>query len=142
MDLKEKELLFSIVKAGMLGEKIDLSSLEENSDLMRVIKEQTFQPFLYYVSKDARFKKYYLTSYLAIENFDKLGNFIKKIFDDAGIDHVFLKGFELRRLFKDKALRLSGDIDVLVRNKDYRKAKEILVNNNFIFDDECDDEDD
>ena len=31
MDLKEKELLFSIIKAGMLNEKLDLSSLEESS---------------------------------------------------------------------------------------------------------------
>lgn len=137
MDSKDKELLFSIIKAGMLNQKIDLSELKEDSDLMRIIKEQTFQPFLYYISKDIRFKKYYLSSFLIIEQFEKLGSKIKKIFDENGIDHIFLKGYTLRNLFPDKALRLSGDIDVLVRNKDYKRAKEVLSNNGFVFDEEC-----
>lgn len=137
MNTNDKNILFSLIKAGMLNEKMDVSSIEENSELMRVIKEQTFQPFLYYVSKDPRFKKYYLSSYLLIEKFEKIKEFIKKIFDDANIDHIFLKGSELRYLFPDKALRLSGDIDVLVRKSDYKKAKELLSKNSFEFDDEC-----
>lgn len=137
MNDNDKKIIFALIKAGMLNEKMDLSSLEENSELMRVIKEQTFQPFLYYVSKDPRFKKYYLSSYLLVEQFEKLKNYIKKLFDDAEIDHIFLKGSELRYLFPDKTLRLSGDIDILVRKKDYKKAKSILESNSFVFEDEC-----
>lgn len=137
MNIEDKKLLFSIINAGLKNERVDLSSLNEDSSLMKIIKEQTFQPFLYYVSSDSRFKKYYLASYLLIEKFEKLKDLIKKLFDENNIDHIFLKGTELRYLFPDKNLRLSGDIDVLVRKKDYKKAKEILKNNAFIFDDEC-----
>lgn len=136
MELKDKELLFSILKAGLKDESLDLSSLNVDSDLMRIIKEQTFQPFLYHVSRDSRFKADYIASYLVIENFEKKGAFLKKLFDEEGIDHVFLKGYELRNLYPDKLLRLSGDIDILVRLEDYEKAKKLLEDNNFKFDSE------
>lgn len=134
---KEKELLLSIVKAGILNQSLDLSELKENSELMRVIIEQTFQPFLYKISKDNRFKKYYFSSYLLIEQFENIGINIKKIFDENNIDHIFLKGYELRNLYHDKALRLSGDIDVLVREKDYKKARKLLKENSFTYESEC-----
>lgn len=137
MEKKEKELLFSIVKAGMLNQSLDLTSLDIQSDLMRVIIEQTFQPFLFKVSKDPRFKKYYLSSYLLIEQFEKIGSKLKALFDKHEIDHIFLKGYELRNLYHDKALRLSGDIDILVREKDYKKAKEIMSMNGFVYENEC-----
>ena len=66
---EEKELLLSIVKAGILNQSLDLSSLEENSELMRVIIEQTFQPFLYKISRDTRFKKYYFSSACFIKHY-------------------------------------------------------------------------
>ena len=137
MEKSDLELLFSIIKAGMKGESLSLSTLNENSDLFRVIKEQTFHPFLYPISKDNRFKKYYLASYLLVEQFNKNGELLKSIFDDNEIDHVFLKGYELRKLYVDPVLRLSGDLDILVREKDYKKAKKILLENGASFIDEC-----
>ena len=56
MNIEDKKLLFSIINAGLKNERVDLSSLNEDSSLMKIIKEQTFQPFLYYVSSDSRLK--------------------------------------------------------------------------------------
>lgn len=131
-----KEKILQIVDAGIKGNSLDLTCLTEDEESLKILREQTFQSFLYPVGKNPAFKKYYIASCLIHEQFSKMGEKIKSLFDDNGIDHIFLKGYTLQYLYPDPNLRMLGDIDVLVRNEDYKRAKKILHENGFEFLDE------
>jgi len=53
-------------------------------------------------------------------------------FNEHGIDHVFLKGANLKTLYPEKPMRAMGDIDVLVRKKDLETSRETLPENGFL----------
>jgi hypothetical protein len=42
---------------------------------------------------------------------------------DAGVEPVLFKGWAISRLYPSEAVRLSGDIDVVVRSRDFDRAK-------------------
>lgn len=131
-----KERILQIVNAGIKGDSLDLTGFEEDESSLKILTEQTFQSFLYPVGHHPAFKKYYIASCLIHEQFSKMGETIKSLFDANGIDHIFLKGYTLQHLYPDPNLRMLGDIDVLVRKSDYKRAKKILKKNGFEFLDE------
>lgn len=59
-----------------------------------------------------------------------LDNILKK-FIKNDIDAILLKGETLAELYKYPELRFSGDIDLLIRKEDEKKALEILIDNDF-----------
>ena len=132
------ELVLKIVNAAIKGEHLDLSNQHENKELLITMKEQTFLAYLYYVSKDSFFNPYYISSCLIHEQFKNFATLIKSLFDKNDIDHIFLKGSTMQYLYPDKNLRMLGDIDVLVREKDINRACELLKENGFIFQDRAD----
>lgn len=135
---KNHKLILDILNAGLNNQKLDLSNEHDNKELITIMREQTFLPYLYYVSKDTFYNAYYISSYLIHEQFIRLKRFIKMIFDKNQIDHIFLKGSSLQDLYPDRNLRLLGDIDVLVREKDINKAIKVFKENGFIFDERAD----
>ena len=62
--------ILNLFSAGIQNRKITLPSDEELKNQIRIISEQTFLPYLYKVSNDARFKKYYLSSFVLHEKYD------------------------------------------------------------------------
>ena len=50
------------------------------------------------------------------------------LLEEEGIDHIPLKGAVLRELYPEPWMRVSVDIDILVRPEDHQKAVEALVN--------------
>lgn len=131
---KYLDITCKIMNAAMKGESLDLSAYDNDPEFLRIMKEQTFLPFLYEVDKRKIWRKYYYQAYLINEKFDAIGKKIKDIFDANNIDHIFLKGYELRKLYPKPWLRQMGDIDVLVREDDFEKASKLLSDNDFIFD--------
>ena len=128
-----KELIISLIRNVIKNGSFEV---EENidEDTLRVLKEQTFMPFLQYSSKKEEYKKYYLSSFLLHEQFLKIKNIITSTFNQAHIDHVYLKGIVLENIYPDKNLRLHGDIDLLVRKNELNKAISLLKEKGFILD--------
>ena len=126
--------ILNLFSAGIQNRKITLPSDEELKNQMRIISEQTFLPYLYKVSNDARFKKYYLSSFVLHEKYDEIAEKIADIFSANQIRYFFFKGYELFPLYEDRNLRLSGDIDFCVDGKDYLKARKLLEENSFVLD--------
>lgn len=56
---------------------------------------------------------------------------ISNAFEEAGIDHVPLKGSVIKYLYPDPSYRKSGDIDILIKPEDCVKSAEILANLGF-----------
>lgn len=126
--------ILNLFSAGIQNRKITLPSDEELKNQMRIISEQTFLPYLYKVSNDSRFKKYYLSSFVLHEKYDEIAEKIADIFSANQIRYFFFKGYELFPLYDDRNLRLSGDIDFCVDGKDYLKARKLLEENSFVLD--------
>lgn len=129
---KYLDIVCQVMNAAMKGEHLDLSDYVNDKEFLRIMEEQTFQPFLYKVDKRPEFRKYYIQASLINDKFDKIGNKIKEIFDANNIDHIFLKGFELKKLYPDPCIRQMGDIDVLVREEDHEKAISLLEKEGFV----------
>lgn len=52
---------------------------------------------------------------------------IKDVFETSGIDFTPLKGAVLRKIYPDDWMRVSADIDVLVRADELERAEQVLV---------------
>ena len=119
---KYLDIVRKVMNAAMKGKHLDLSEYVNDKEFLRIMEEQTFQPFLYKVDKRPEFRKYYIQAALISEKFDNVGNELKQILDEYDIDHVFLKGFELKKLYPDPCMRLMGDIDILVREEEWMRS--------------------
>lgn len=126
-----KESIKMILNAGLTNQKIDIGHLFEDKNFMRIMREQTFQSWLYYVCPNENFQKYYLGSAIIHNQFDKMVSKMKVIFEKENIDYIILKGYSLQELYPDRNLRMLGDVDVLVREEDYKRAKRALSQSEF-----------
>lgn len=57
--------------------------------------------------------------------------FIKKAFNENGIDFMLQKGSLLKKLYPEPEMRFMADIDILVRLKDVKKAEQIILDRGF-----------
>lgn len=131
--MNNKEIVIKILNSALNNKQINFEIDTSNQELMLLLKEQTFLPMAYYVSKNKNLKAYYLSSCLFHEEIDKMTNIVKNLFNENNIDHIFLKGSTLKNLYPDRNIRLLGDIDVLIKEKQLKKAIKILKNNGFIY---------
>ena len=99
--------------------------------------KQSLAPFLYFVCGD-KFLNVYLGSTLIQEKFFALQKEITKLFNENKIKHYFIKGSVLANLYPDPALRTRGDIDVVVQECDFERAKKILLENKYTYDGKTD----
>jgi len=52
---------------------------------------------------------------------------IRDVFENSGIDFILLKGAVIRKLYSADWMRVSGDIDILVRADELDRAEQVLV---------------
>lgn len=129
-------IICSIMNCTLNNQNINIKKYEDDSIFFEIMKEQTFLPFLYYTTKLPKWKKFYYQSFLINEKFNKLGEKLIRILNENKIDHMFFKGYIIKELYPQPFLRQMGDIDILVREKDYSTVLKILINNGFIFESE------
>lgn len=76
------------------------------------------------------FKKYelqYLNSIRRVLSIERDLLHIKTLFDDNKIAYIPLKGAVIRKLYPQSWMRVSSDIDILVRKESVERAKEVLI---------------
>ena len=56
---------------------------------------------------------------------------IKEVLEKNGIGFLFLKGISLAKYYDEEYLRYSSDIDIIVEENNYEKAKDLLIKNSF-----------
>lgn len=103
---------------------------------IKKMNEQSLAGYLYFVYGKP-FEQVYLGCTLIQEKFYHLQSLISEWFSFNKIKHIFIKGSVLSKLYPDEALRLRGDIDVIVCPKDYARAQVLLKEKNFQLIDEC-----
>lgn len=132
--MNNNEIILKTIKYAINQKKIEEEiDLKNNKELCLILKEQTFLPMFYFVTKNSLAKPYYISSILLHEQFDNVRTIINDLFNQNGIKHIFLKGSSIQFLYPDRNIRMLGDIDVLIENKNLKKAIKVLKQNNFIY---------
>ena len=103
----------------------------EDDNLIKLAKKGYILPILYYVSKDDKYKSYYINNVLRNEKLLNHQNNISKLLNDNNIDHIFFKGLAISNKYIDNHLRVMSDIDLIVKKEDYLKAYKLLINNDY-----------
>ena len=131
-------LVIETFRKGIEGEKGILPDLtdEEKSEFLKLIKEQSLSVFLYKVYGTSEYKKTYLTSKIFENYVFKIKNEITSILDAENIPFFFIKGVELKSIYKDSALRTMGDIDFMVKTDGSKVqrdvVKQIMLDNGYV----------
>lgn len=103
---------------------------------IKKMNDQSLAGYLYFVYGKP-FEQVYLGCTLIQEKFFHLQSLLTEWFNLAQIKHLYIKGSVLSRLYPDEALRLRGDIDVVVCPKDYLTAQDLLKEKGFVQVDVC-----
>ncbi|MCM1131747.1 MAG: nucleotidyltransferase family protein [Roseburia sp.] len=129
--------ILDMLKAYFKNETLQIEETSEDM-LISKAKEQALLPFLYYVYQKKEYRSFYITATITQEKFIKLQNELTEYFNEAAINHLYVKGSVLYLLYPDPALRTRGDIDVLVDPNKINEAKELLLKKGYSFVDvEC-----
>ena len=79
-------------------------------------------------------ERYYITLARNMIHYDELGTALR-MFADAGIDVIILKGGALAEtVYRDIGLRPFSDVDILVREEDLQRAKEVMAKIGYVLD--------
>lgn len=79
-------------------------------------------------------ERYYITLARNMIHYDELGMALR-MFADAGIDVIILKGGALAEIvYHDIGLRPFSDVDILIREDDLKRAKEVMIKIGYVLD--------
>lgn len=137
---KNIQTLLDLLKVVLFNQPMDVS-IDDPKTLYRMAKENGLSGTIYPVVKDkisepvilSRFQKDFYKYVSDDEKKLALVEKISEIFNQNGIDHVFLKGSHLKHIYPKTYMRSMGDIDVLVKADRIKFAGECLVNAGFDF---------
>ena len=108
----------------------DLYKLSKKQDMAHIIAYGLKKNTLIDLGSDL-WKKYYNKQYslaqFRVANLDHECEKVCSVLEEAGIDHLPLKGAVIRRLYPESWMRISCDIDILVHEEDIRKAETVLI---------------
>ncbi len=144
MDKKTHKVFVELLKCGLTGATL-------NDDTRDLITPK-MQAWLYNASKahDLVFLVYYSLTNAQVQLEDEIKKFfenqvalsisrltriehetknISSILKDCGVDFILTKGAIIRQLYPVQEMRLSTDIDVIVKQKDMKELKTVLAKN-------------
>ncbi len=135
MDTNTRNIL-NIIKSGITGKKASVSpDYDVNNSLELVFKHRIVNVFYNGlvnsgIDVDDYIKNLFLKSLFFELSTDENQQNIKKeiidIFNENAIDHMLLKGSMLKKLYPKPEMRRMGDIDILIRQKQYKSIRKIL----------------
>ena len=142
--MRTAELLLQILRAELHGEFLCSEQISD-CDLAELYRLSKVQNFLYCVTealskaqslpKEEKLHEAYksgeMREVVQIVRINDTFGRIRKIFTDAKIPFVPLKGLRLRKMYPDEMMRTSCDLDVLVKETDLDRASATLTDNGF-----------
>jgi len=135
------QALLDILKVTYLGKAVSFN-IESPRQLYRIAKENGLSGTIYETIKDqidekevlARFKKDFFKYISDDEKKSNIINEISTVLNAKKIEHIYLKGSSLKKVYPRSYMRSMGDIDLLVREQDFDKANDELIVNGFVRD--------
>lgn len=126
---------FSIIKAALTDEPVELSNDIDYEQIFTLSKKCKVVPLVCHGLYTALgnfpeleiFKKYTFFMIGRDQNLMSCLKKIENIFADNGIDYMLLKGASVKRLYPTSECRLMGDADILIKDAQYSKIKELML---------------
>ena len=117
--------LISQIDASALDELYKVAKKHEIAQIVGAALEK--EGLLNGVDSAEKFNKHQLSAIYHYENQKYELDRISETFEKHQIPFIPLKGSVIRALYPEPWMRISGDIDVLVKKEDHERAKEILM---------------
>lgn len=136
MDTIQKGIL-ALIKSGLTGQPASLEQGFSLEEALPVIAKHHLTPLVYEGAIHSGFGlrqgavqqllRGYCAHMLKSENQMSAVDRLCRAFDQAGIDHMPLKGCNMKRLYPKPELRLMGDADILIRTEQYDAIRTIVT---------------
>ncbi len=139
--MNNKDIIFNLIVSSFKSEIFQFNS-DDESKLTQMIIENGLVGLVFNSLGPITFKdsKYYLVLKKAFNEYlikdvkqNYYMNHLTKLLNNAKIDHLFLKGANLKKLYPKSYMRGMGDIDILVKKEDFEIAKSLLKENEYKF---------
>ncbi len=140
--------LFSCVQTALAGARTEFVPEMLSAELFALADAQQILPLVYgglyaagvdlTAAEEAKMKTLRLTTRDQMQYSAFLS--IVQAFSENGIDHMPLKGCALKSLYPSAEMRLMGDIDILIREEQYEKIREVMLSLGFTEGEESDHE--
>ncbi len=145
-----QRFIISLVKSALTGEKTEFTYKPDFDTITTVGKKHSITNLLYVGLEKSKL----LSEYIIPESFsDKVSSNIlisnkqefyaekmKSEFEKNGIDYMVLKGLNLKKLYPSSVMRSMSDIDILIRENQYEKVRDVLTKLSFTEGEESDHE--
>ena len=130
------EQLLYIYGDAICGRKTVLPKDCDREAIAKKAMEQNILPLVYFnLFGEETDNKYYTLVMQAIAVNERKMFLLNKLsgeLSDAGIEHCILKGSSLASLYAMPEMRISGDIDILIRENDEKRTMKFLEERNFV----------
>lgn len=125
---------FSVIKIALANEPVTLCDDIDYEKLFLLSKQHKVVPLICHGLYKAKgnfpeldmFRKYTFFMLGRDQNLVSCIKNIENIFADNGIDYMLLKGASVKRLYPTSECRLMGDADILIKEGQYNKIKELM----------------
>ncbi len=138
----EYRILIDVIKSALTEKLADIKEIGCIDTLLEISRKHGICVALYYglhnseVVIDEKCEKFLRNIVLKEVYHDTQQQFlldeIKSIFESNNIHFIVLKGSVLKRFYAKSELRRMGDIDILIKNKQYPLIKSIMENAGFL----------
>ena len=137
--------IFIQILADFINEKVGLYDNINKCDLSAIYElaiKNNVSGILYYqlrhcnVNKEflKKLENDFLLNCVSSVNNEVETNAINKILNECGIEHIFLKGVFLKKLYPVPEMRSMGDVDILIKADSQELVKNVLIRNQYEYD--------
>ena len=134
-----EELFLKLISSAVTGKPSDGISLsaEDADGLYRLADRHDLCHLVYYALSEAKIEiesfqagslmeQKYLKAIRRGARTDYAFSMAKELLAKAGIPYIPLKGVVINKLYPERWMRTSSDVDILVRKEDYKKAVDVF----------------
>lgn len=133
------KLVLESTKQALNCQTINLSEIDEKT-FLSILKNSGLSgvvlPYIDLNTRSPRFNqiaKSMIYEYITRDEKQKeLIKRINQILNDNKIDHIYLKGAHLKRMYPNSYMRGMGDIDILVREEDMQRVNSVFKSNRIL----------
>lgn len=146
---RAKELFIKSVRGAVLGESASFGEFSEWKEFFTLVARQNAWSFINFALENSdapqEIKDFVAKRFIGVvkqqvgqefyegEAFDK--------FEERGIPYLPIKGSSMRKLYPHKEMRVSCDVDILVRKEDMSRVREVMRDCGLTLEAEADGED-
>lgn len=132
MDSTQKTII-SLIKSALYKTRTEMPPDFDYAKAEKIIRRHNIYGLIYFglynngIEAPKWLKEKFFSRVFLLENLWHKGNEIQEAFRKNGIEYIPLKGIVLKDLYPSPLMRSMSDIDILIREKDYRhKIKPLM----------------